>query len=133
MLFLSLVLKEGIRGSLFQNDNGSSKYNDILAQHATWHYMLNAKKFKLLNRKWQVDVFSKFIKGKHGFFNWGKTENFEIPFLARKIGKFWSRVHRQMQNRNIWGGMFPKKSLFCQYFHEIIMILDFWGYIGAPL
>ena len=23
--------------SLFQNENGFSKYNDILAEHATWH------------------------------------------------------------------------------------------------
>ena len=82
---------------------------------------VECKKLELMNRNWQVDDFSKFIKGKHGFYNEGKTEKFEIPFLARKIGQYWSRVHRKMQNRKIWGGMFPKKSWFCQYFHEIIM------------
>ena len=28
------------------------------------------------------------------------------------------------------GGKFPKKSWLCQYFHEIIMGLDFWVYNG---
>ena len=42
-------------------------------------------------------------------------------------------VYQKKQNSNIWGGMFPKKSYFCQYIHEIIMILDFWDYNGAPL
>ena len=71
--------------SLFQNDNESSKYNDILAQHATWHYRLNAKKIRINEQKLPVDNFSKFIKGKHGFYNGEKTEKCEIPFLARKI------------------------------------------------
>ena len=34
----------GDQFSLFKNDNRSSKYNDILAQHATYHNRLNAKK-----------------------------------------------------------------------------------------
>ena len=33
----------------------------------------------------------------------------------------------------VGGGMFPKKSWFCWYFYEIIMISDFWGYNGAQL
>ena len=103
-----------------------------------WHNMLHnitgwmQQKFKVMNRNWQVDNFSKFIKGKHGFYNGGITEKFEIPFLARKIYQYWSRVYQKMQNSNIWGGMFSKKNWFCQYFHEIILILDFfvmiWGF-----
>ena len=104
-----------------------------------WHNMLYditgwmQKKIELMNRNWQVDNFSKFIKGKHGFYKGGKTEKFEIPFLARIIYQYWSRVYQKMQNSKIWGGMFPTKSWFCQYFHEIIMTLDFWSYNGAPL
>ena len=37
--------------SLFQNVNGSSKYNDILAQQGTWHYRLNAKKIRINEQK----------------------------------------------------------------------------------
>ena len=91
------------------------------------------QKLELMNRNWQVDNFSMFLKGKHGFYNGGKTEKIEIPFLVRKTDQYWSRVYQKMQNSNIWGGMFPKKSWFCQYFHEIFMILNFWDYNGAPL
>ena len=59
--------------SVFQNDNGSFKYIDILAQHATLYYKLNAKKLELTYRIWQGDDFSKFMKGKHGFYNGGKN------------------------------------------------------------
>ena len=34
-------------GSLFQNDNGSSKYMDILAENATLYYKLNAKEIRI--------------------------------------------------------------------------------------
>ena len=71
--------------------------------------------------------------GKLGFYNGGKSENFEIPFLARKIYQYWSRVYQKMWNSNIWGGMFSKKSSFCLYFHEKIMILDISDYNAAPL
>ena len=86
-----------------------------------------------MNRIWQVENFSKFIKGKHGFLQWGNTKKNLIPCLARKVDQYWSRVYQKMQNSNILGGMFPKKSWFCQYFHEIVMILDFWDYIEAPI
>ena len=33
-----------------------------------------------------------------------------------------------MRNSNIWGGMFSKKSSFCLYFHEKIVILVFGDY-----
>ena len=45
-----------------------------------WHNMLHditgwmQQKLELMNRNWQVDNFSKFLKGKHGFYNGGKTE-----------------------------------------------------------
>ena len=97
-------------GCLSQNDKGSSKYNDDLAQYATWHFKLNAKKLEWMNKNWQVAAFSKFITGKHGFFNGGKTEKNLIHFLARKVDQYWPRVYKKMQNSNIWGGMFPKKS-----------------------
>ena len=86
-----------------------------------------------MNRNWQVDDFSKFIKGKHGIYNGAKPEKFEINFLGRKIYQYCFRVYQKMRNSNICGGMFSKKSSFCLYFHEKIMILDFWDYTGAPL
>ena len=103
-----------VQGSLFQNHNGFSEYNDILAQHATWHYKLNAKKLELLKRSWQVGDFSKFIKGKHGFIMGENWKNKKIPFLARKVYQYWSRVNQKMHNSNIFVGMFPNKSWFCQ-------------------
>ena len=71
--------------------------------------------------------------GKHGFYNGGKSENFKIQFLARKIYQYGSTVYQKMQNSNIWGGMFSKKSWVFQYFHEKIKISDFWGYNEAQL
>ena len=70
---------------------------------------------------------------KHGFYSGGKSENFEIPFLARKINQYWSRVYQKMRNSNILGGMFSKTKGFCLHFHEKIKILDFSDYNGAPL
>ena len=37
--------------SLFQNFNGSSKYNDDLTQHGTWHYELDAKRIRINEKK----------------------------------------------------------------------------------
>ena len=71
--------------------------------------------------------------GNSPIYNGGKNLNFEIQFLAKKIYQYGSTVYQKMQNSNIWGGMFPKKKLICQYFHEKIMIFDFWDYNGAPL
>ena len=72
--------------SLIQNDKGSSKYNDILAQHTTWHYRLNAEeKLELMNRNWQVHDFLMFIKGKHGFYNGGKTQKLKSHFWPDKL------------------------------------------------
>ena len=51
-------------GSLFQNDNRSSKYNDILAQHATLHYMLNEKKNRINEQKLTGWRFLRHYKGK---------------------------------------------------------------------
>ena len=33
-------------------------------------------------------IFLKIIKGKHGFYNGGKIENFDIPLLARKMYQY---------------------------------------------
>ena len=57
-------------------------------------------------------IFFKIIKGKHGFYNGGEIEIFKIPFLARKIFQYWSRIYQKMRNSNIWGGIFSEKSLF---------------------
>ena len=114
--------------SLFQNNNWSSKYNDILAQHAKWYYRLNANKIKLMNRNWQGDDFSKFIKGKHGFYRGEKLQKIKISFVAKKITYIGPEYSKRCKKNNIFfwgGGMFPEKSWFCQYF--------FLDYNGAPL
>ena len=82
---------------------------------------VECKKIELMNKNWQVDNFSKFIQGKHGFYNGGKTEKFEIPFLAKKIGQYWSRVHRKMQNRNIRGVCFLRKVDFVNIFMRFLI------------
>ena len=51
-------------GSLFQNDNGSSKYIDILAQHATLYYKLNAKEIRINEQNLTGRRFFKVYKGK---------------------------------------------------------------------
>ena len=53
------------------------------------------KKIEEMNKKLQVENFSKFIKGKYGFYNWGKTEKFEITFLTRKNYQYWSIVYKK--------------------------------------
>jgi hypothetical protein len=98
---------------------------------ASWEIMYytisNLMQKKLEFRKGNLfpAIFLKIIKGKHGFYNGGKIENFEIPFLARKIYQHWSRIYQKMRNSNIWWGMFSVESLFCQYFFDKIMILYF--------
>ena len=84
-----------------------------------WHNILHDIDCKKNNKWTEIDrspFFSMFIKGKHRSYYWGKTEKLEIPFLARKVDQYWLRVYRKMRNSNIWWGMFPNKSWFCQYF-----------------
>ena len=88
-------------------------------------YEATAKKIEFAGGKSCLATLFKVIKGNHRFYNGGQTENFEIQFFARKICQYGSTVYQKMQNSNIWGGMFSKKKLICQYFHEKIMILDF--------
>jgi hypothetical protein len=58
------------------------------------------------NLAWNCDLATifKVLMGKRWFYNDGKSENFEIPFSARTIHQWWSRVHQKMQNINIGGG-----------------------------
>ena len=103
-----------------------------------WHNMLHditgwmQKKLELMNINWQVDNFSKFIKGKHGFYEGGKTEKFEIPFLLEKFTNIGPEYTKRYRIATFGGSMFPKKSWFCQLFYEIIMILNFLDYNRAP-
>ena len=76
-------------------------------------YEATAKKFKFSSGKSRLATLFEVIMGKHGFYNRGKSENFKIQFLARKIYQYGSTVYQKMQNSNIWGGgggMFSKKS-----------------------
>ena len=98
--------------SLFQNDNKSSKYNDILAQHATWHYRLNAKKFESMNRNWQVGDFSKFIKGKHGFYNGGKLKNLKSHFWPEKLANIGPEYTKRCRIEIFGGVCFLRKVYF---------------------
>ena len=68
------------------------------------------QKLEFMNRNGQSAIFSKFIKGKHGFYNGGKTEKFKIQLLARKVDQYWPIVYQKMRNSNILGGIFHKKS-----------------------
>ena len=73
-------------------------------------------KLELINKNGQVNDFSMFIKGKHGFYNGEKNEKFEIPFLARKIYQYWSRVYQKVQNSNIFGVCFLRTVHFVNIF-----------------
>ena len=85
----------------------------------------NREKIKIKLNKLLYQGFFKIIKAKPGFYNRGKVKNFEISFLARKNYQYCIRMYQKMQNSNIWGAMFSKKSKLCQHFHEKIRILDF--------
>jgi hypothetical protein len=71
---------------------------------------VNAKKLEYLARNCGLATILKILMGKRGFYNGGRSENLEIPFLARKIYQYWSRVYQKMWNSNIWGVCFFKKS-----------------------
>ena len=96
-----------------------------LPQYVVAYVWVNAKKIEYLAKNCGHATIFKVLMENCGFYNGGKSENFEIPFLARTIYQYWSRVYQKMWNSIIWGGMFSKKSWFCLYFHEKIMILDF--------
>ena len=107
---------------VFQLWKDVSDHSCQLGNYAVHNFQLDAKKFEFRKGNPFTAIFLKIIKGKHGFYNGRKIENFEIPFLVRKMYQYWSRIYQKMRNSNIWGGMFSEKSRFCQYFHEIIMI-----------
>ena len=49
----------------------------------------------------------------------------EIDFLGWKIYQYCSGVYQKMRNSNTWGGgMFSKKSSFCLFIYEKIMIFE---------
>ena len=62
------MVKVELCNSLSQNNKGSSKYNDNLAQHATWHYKLNANKIWINEQKLTGRRFFKVYKGKTWIF-----------------------------------------------------------------
>ena len=101
--------------------------------YAGYYNKNNGEKMGIYLNKYPYRGFFKVIRGKHGIYNGGKVNNFEIPFLARKIYQYWIRIYQKMRNSYIWGGMFSNKSIFCRHFHEKIRILDFWDYDGVPL
>ena len=119
--------------SLFHFFQYTSKLAHLLTQAVYTPNQSGVKISEFFSGKSRLATLFQVIKGKHRFYNGGKHENFDFPFLARKIGQHWSRVYQKMRNSNIWGGMFSKKSSICLYFHEKIMILDFSDYNGAPL
>ena len=70
---------------------------------------VECKKIELMNRNWQVNDFLKFIKGKHGFYNGGKTEKIEMPFLTRKLANIGLEYNERCRIVT-FGGMFPTKK-----------------------
>ena len=58
----------------------------------------------------------------------GKLKNLKSHFWPDKFTNIGPDLYQKMQNNNIFGGMFPKKGWYCQYFQKIIMILGFWDY-----
>ena len=64
MAFACKAIHGLVATSLFQNDNGSSKYIDILAQHATLYYKLNAKEIRINKITLTEQQFFKVYKGK---------------------------------------------------------------------
>ena len=112
-------------GRVFQLWKDGSDHICQLGNYVVHNFQLDAKKIEFRKGNPFPAIFLKIIKGKHGFYNGGKIENFDILFLARKMYQYWSRIYQKMRNSNIWGCMFSKKSSFCQNFHEKIMIFDF--------
>ena len=54
----------------------------------------------------------------------GKQKNLKSDFWPEKLANI-GPDYTERCRIGAFGGMFPKKSRFCQYFHEIIMISYF--------
>ena len=68
------------------------------------------KKLEYLARNCGLATILKVLMGKHGFYNGGKSENFEIQLLARKKSTNIGLDYSKRCGRSIFGGMFSKKS-----------------------
>ena len=69
----------------------------------------------------------------HGFYNGDKMNILETHFLPDKCTKIGPEYTKRCGIAKFkgGGGMFSKKSRFCQYFPEKIRILYFSVYMGA--
>jgi hypothetical protein len=59
-----------------------------LGKSVVYNFQLDAKKLEFRKGNPFPAIFLKIIKGKHGFYNGRKIENFEIPFLVRKMYQY---------------------------------------------
>ena len=55
----------------------------------------------------------------------GKLKNLKSQFWPEKMANIGPEYTKRCKIATFGEGMFPKKSLFCEYFYEIIMISDF--------
>ena len=69
-----------------------------------------------MNKNLQVAAFSKFITGKHGFFNGGKTEKISSNFWPDKLTNIGPESTKKMRNSNIWRVCFLRKVNFVNIF-----------------
>ena len=81
------------RGRVFHIWKDVLDYNYQLGYYVVHNFKLDAKKIEFGKGNPFPAIFLKIVKGKHGFYNVGKIENFEILFLARKIYQYWSRIY----------------------------------------
>ena len=96
-------------------------------------FLNNCQKHEYLDWDCGLATILNVLMEKCGFYNGGKSEDFEIQFLARTIYQYWSRVYQKMWNSDIWGVCFLRKVDFVYIFHEKITILDFSDYNATPL
>ena len=75
-------------GRVFQLWKDGSDHICQLGNYVVHNFQLDAKKLEFRKGNPFPAIFLKIIKGKHGFYNGRKIENFEIPFLVRKMYQY---------------------------------------------
>ena len=101
---LNLTTSKALCSRVFQLWKDVSDHICQLGNYVVHNFQLDAKKFEFRKGNPFPAIFLKIIKGKHGFYNGRKIDNFEKPFLVRKMYQYWSRIYQKMRNSNIWGG-----------------------------
>ena len=75
-----------------------------IARICIGQFLSEYKKIEYLAWNCDLATILNVLMEKRGFYNGGKSENLEIPFLAKTIYQYGSTVYQNSLNYNIFGG-----------------------------